>query len=709
MKRALAWSALALFVPSLASAQSAGGGASGGVSVGAGGAKATAAAQPAAAADPVKAEAEEWTERDRKLNETTALTGGVGLLRTQHAQGGAPGQFRLSFVTEYFSAGFLCTDAFPCANPRGAGQVRSDSLDHIGGSLALTAGVTDFLELYMGTGAYANSTDQNRPALLQSLGDSVLGGKFYGAITRGFHAGGALELWLVNGTGAVGLEGGGTSGKLRGLMTADLRETEKQLPLRFSFNAGYSLDNTGTLIEKVEASRGTSITRIERFGLNINRVDHFDMSLGGEAFLSQERVRPFIEYNLAIPVNRQNYLCKPNNPSGDKCLALEPIAPSKLTFGGRFFPWKQGFALTAALDVGVTGTATFIEEVAPVAPWTLFLGAGWAADTRDRPPVEKIKTVEKIVEIKPPSRTRIKGFVHEGEKTEGIAQAIVSWDNHPETTSLATGTDGSFLTHELDEGPYTFGVKAEGFKAGTCTITLGKGQGPEATVDCPLVALPRVGTIVGIVKDAENQAAVNGASIKITDGGNKALDGNADMNGSFRFEQVSPGTATITVEADGYMSLVQPLDVQIRKDNTVDLLIRKRPKNGLVNVGKTEISIKQQVQFAVDSANILPESNALLTEIADALIHNPRIKRIEVQGHTDNSGNADRNKVLSEERASAVRTWLTSHGVTPDRLVAKGYGQAKPLVPNVTAANKARNRRVQLIITEQDAPEPKKK
>jgi outer membrane protein OmpA-like peptidoglycan-associated protein len=135
-------------------------------------------------------------------------------------------------------------------------------------------------------------------------------------------------------------------------------------------------------------------------------------------------------------------------------------------------------------------------------------------------------------------------------------------------------------------------------------------------------------------------------------------------------------------------------------------MIRHRPKQGLVQVGKTEINIKQQVQFALDQAIILPESIPLLTEIADVLIHNPRIKRIEIQGHTDNSGTPDHNQTLSDQRADAVRSWLTSHGVTPDRLVAKGYGQSKPLVPNVTTANKAKNRRVQFIIMEQDPATP---
>jgi outer membrane protein OmpA-like peptidoglycan-associated protein len=78
----------------------------------------------------------------------------------------------------------------------------------------------------------------------------------------------------------------------------------------------------------------------------------------------------------------------------------------------------------------------------------------------------------------------------------------------------------------------------------------------------------------------------------------------------------------------------------------------------------------------------------------------PNLKKVEIQGHTDNTGPRDHNLKLSEDRANAVRTWLTNAGVDGSRLVAKGYGQDRPLAPNVTPANKAKNRRVQFIILE---------
>ena len=156
------------------------------------------------------------------------------------------------------------------------------------------------------------------------------------------------------------------------------------------------------------------------------------------------------------------------------------------------------------------------------------------------------------------------------------------------------------------------------------------------------------------------------------------------------------------------MNDVESVDVKPRADVQVDVVLLKRPKNPLVAVTQKEITIKQQIQFAVDSAVILPASNALLTEIADVLERNPRIHKVEIQGHTDSNGDDQHNQSLSEDRANSVRTWLIAHGVSADRLVATGYGEKKPLVPNVTEGNRQKNRRVQFIIIDQDKLAPGK-
>jgi outer membrane protein OmpA-like peptidoglycan-associated protein len=145
---------------------------------------------------------------------------------------------------------------------------------------------------------------------------------------------------------------------------------------------------------------------------------------------------------------------------------------------------------------------------------------------------------------------------------------------------------------------------------------------------------------------------------------------------------------------------VVPLKVRPRAESSVMLTLVPKPARSLVNLTPKKIAIKQQVQFVQGSAEIAPASNALLSEVADVLLRNRDIAKVEVQGHTDNSGTEDFNRQLSEVRAQAVRDWLIKAGVESERLSAVGYGTSRPLAPNITAANRAKNRRVELMILE---------
>jgi outer membrane protein OmpA-like peptidoglycan-associated protein len=670
------------------------------------------AAAPAAEGEEDEAtQAAEWAERDRTINESNTLNGGTGLLKTQHASNGTPGQFRIGFTTEWFSGGFLCSPKYPCPNPNGGAALTSDTMNHVGGTLSLSATLAKLgagsLDAYGSIMAYANSDAANKPSLLQVLGDMNLGFKYVAPVGDVVHLGLFTELWLINGTGAVGLDGSGTSAKFGGIGTIDLRGLESHTPLRFSLNAVYFVDNSADVLAATEQQRGTSVTRIERYGLGVNRVDQFQLFIGGEFFAAEERVRPFIEEKIGFANNRQGYACRTNNVSHDGCLATDTAIPSTLTIGSRFFPWKRGFSLLAAVDIGTGGTSNFIEELQPIPPWTLYIGAGWAVDTQDRPPVIKTKIVEKPVEHLA-IHGHVVGFVHEKDKNDPIVGAYVAYRDRTDLSPLGTGPDGKF-SDDVPAGQYTFDIRAEGFRPGSCDTTVPK-EGGSIAVDCALESMPRTGIVNGHVRDADTSQPVAGVQVIVMDSQKKEARLTTDPSGGFKFDAVAPGSAMISVTAEGYLAMVMPGDIRARAENTFDLMLRPRPRNSLVVVGKGEITIKQQIQFALDSAVILPESFGLLTEIADTLIRHNEIRRVEVQGHTDNSGTPEHNKVLSEQRAEAVRAWLVQHGCPSDKLVARGYGQERPVAPNVTAGNRARNRRVQFIIVDREggamAPPP---
>jgi outer membrane protein OmpA-like peptidoglycan-associated protein len=119
---------------------------------------------------------------------------------------------------------------------------------------------------------------------------------------------------------------------------------------------------------------------------------------------------------------------------------------------------------------------------------------------------------------------------------------------------------------------------------------------------------------------------------------------------------------------------------------------------GLVIIQRNEIRITQQVFFATNTDRILPRSFPLLQAVADAMRAMPEIRRVAVEGHTDDTGNAEANMALSQRRAVAVMQWLTAHGVDAGRLEAHGYGSTQPLQQGRSAAARAANRRVQFRI-----------
>nr|WP_315424439.1 OmpA family protein [uncultured Pedobacter sp.] len=102
------------------------------------------------------------------------------------------------------------------------------------------------------------------------------------------------------------------------------------------------------------------------------------------------------------------------------------------------------------------------------------------------------------------------------------------------------------------------------------------------------------------------------------------------------------------------------------------------------------------INFDTDKSSIKPEGEAAVEEINKVLSADMSLK-IAINGHTDNTGNEEKNLILSKERAAAVRSALIKKGIAAERLISNGYGSKKPLVANTTEENKAKNRRVELI------------
>ena len=119
---------------------------------------------------------------------------------------------------------------------------------------------------------------------------------------------------------------------------------------------------------------------------------------------------------------------------------------------------------------------------------------------------------------------------------------------------------------------------------------------------------------------------------------------------------------------------------------------------GCPEVGEKIMSL-EGVNFDTNKATIKSDSEGILNNAVSVLNDNASVK-VRVEGHTDSRGGDTYNQELSQRRAEAVAAYLVAGGIAADRLSAVGYGESAPVAPNDTAENMYRNRRVDLVVTD---------
>ena len=181
------------------------------------------------------------------------------------------------------------------------------------------------------------------------------------------------------------------------------------------------------------------------------------------------------------------------------------------------------------------------------------------------------------------------------------------------------------------------------------------------------------GTVIDVKKTTPLEA-----TLRLVDNTNNMVISTITTDPSGTFELVIPqsGNYGLTTEKPGYLFNSIHFDLPpFKKFQEIETHIL---------MVKAEVGSKvvlKNIFFDLNEADLKPESLSELQTIKELLVRNPQW-RIQINGHTDNTGNAATNLALSHKRAEAVVQYLIAEGIPARRLKAKGYGSEKPLVSN---------------------------
>jgi outer membrane protein OmpA-like peptidoglycan-associated protein len=134
----------------------------------------------------------------------------------------------------------------------------------------------------------------------------------------------------------------------------------------------------------------------------------------------------------------------------------------------------------------------------------------------------------------------------------------------------------------------------------------------------------------------------------------------------------------------------EQLREELRQQLNAVLATRETARGLIVNMS--------DVLFDTGKYTLKPGAQVKLAKISGIVLGHPGLQ-LEVEGHTDSVGSDEFNARLSEQRADTVRAYLVSQGVSPDTVVARGFGKTQPVATNDTAAGRQQNRRVELVVS----------
>ncbi|MBY0433181.1 MAG: OmpA family protein, partial [Cyclobacteriaceae bacterium] len=204
------------------------------------------------------------------------------------------------------------------------------------------------------------------------------------------------------------------------------------------------------------------------------------------------------------------------------------------------------------------------------------------------------------------------------------------------------------------------------------------------TRDKPIAGEEKLFRVFGRVSSSKTNQPVRATLTFHSDSLFKVVAG---PDGRYEIRFPSVNEYTLRVEASGYVSNFEKLDVRTYEMKSLEMNFKLQP----IEIGAT-VNLKS-VLFQQSTYNLLPESYDELDLVVSFLQVNPKVE-ILLTGHTDNRGNPEHNLRLSQRRVDRVKGYIVSKGISGKRITGKGFGGSKPIADNSTEETRRLNRRV---------------
>lgn len=586
---------------------------------------------------------------ERRCFRGLSLDGTSGLLDQPSANPGCAYRMRTaSYLAGFVDNGYLLV---------------GDRFRSLSGAASVAATLGSYVELALQLGTQISRVET--PPLM-SISQLKLQMKLHTGIGKLFHLAFLPSLRLPGVGQDFSPAAANIDGSLDAIGEVSLARVLPQLPLVLLGQLGYVHDRSLRALDAQDCMGGTvadclkaRLQSTAAYSVGLPRVR---FSLAAQVALTLARtvwVMPQLGYRLSVVVGQPDPVLLALLGMQVPSAPLQGRVQQELSLGARL-----GFGLPLSLDFGVRiGLQSAGYAMGAKIPTVVGVGAlNWEIDLlggSGRIPAEEEAKKQPV-----PSKEAacfVAGSVRDEQSGQPLADAVVRFVGQRHNAILTDGK-GSFSSGELSCGAIVIESSRGDHQTMRLPVVVSLGERAAVELRLPRQARAQSGRLwLTVQSDDGSKVSARATLLR----GGQVVSLLSEEGGLFA--RAAAGVWLLRVEAAGYLSREQTVVLSDGGEQRLQLLLLRRSASPKVQLGSREIALAGALTFATGSTGLSGDSERILDEVVDLLIHHPEVTLLRVEHQADLSLS---DVVLLEQQAIAVRDYLVQHGISPERVVA---------------------------------------